>query len=46
MKTGGLVLEQTQLDLATFGGHGELGERIVRKLRAVQMPPTGLPSSE
>jgi len=43
MKTGGLVLEQAQLDLATFGNHAELGERIVRKLRAVQMPPTGLP---
>jgi hypothetical protein len=40
MKTGGLVLEQSQLDIATFGAHGELGERIVRKLRAVQMPPT------
>jgi hypothetical protein len=39
MKTGGLVLERSQLDLATFGDHGELGERIVRKLRAVQMPP-------
>ena len=43
MKTGGLVLEQAQLDLSTFGDHAELGERIVRKLRAVQMPPTGLP---
>jgi hypothetical protein len=40
MKTGGLVLEQAQLDIAKFGDHGELGERIVRKLRAVQMPPT------
>src|SRR4030095_2372987 len=43
MKTGGLVLEQSQLNLATFGDHADLGERIVRKLRAVQMPPTGLP---
>ena len=40
MKTGGLVLDQTQLDLARFGEHSELGERIVRKLRAAQMPPT------
>jgi mono/diheme cytochrome c family protein len=40
MKTGGLVLDQSELDIATFGAHGELGERIVRKLRAVQMPPT------
>jgi mono/diheme cytochrome c family protein len=40
MKTGGLVLEQAQMDIATFGAHGDLGERIVRKLRAVQMPPT------
>ena len=42
MKTGGLVLEQAQLDLATFGDHGDLGEKIVRKLRAVQMPPTDM----
>ena len=40
MKTGGLVLEHPQLDLASFGANSELGERIVRKLRAVQMPPT------
>jgi mono/diheme cytochrome c family protein len=40
MKTGGLVLEHAELDLATFGDHGELGEKIVRKLRAGQMPPT------
>ena len=40
MKTGGLVLEQTQLDLAHFGEQSELGERIIRKLRAGQMPPT------
>jgi Protein of unknown function (DUF1592)/Protein of unknown function (DUF1588)/Protein of unknown function (DUF1587)/Protein of unknown function (DUF1585)/Protein of unknown function (DUF1595) len=42
MKTGGLVLEQVQLDLAHFGEQGELGERIVRKLRAGQMPPTDM----
>src|SRR5687768_8770305 len=43
MNSGGLVLEWSQLDLARFGSEAELGERIVRKLRAVQMPPTGLP---
>jgi len=42
MKTGGLVLEQAQLDLAHFGDNGELGERIIRKLRAGQMPPTDM----
>jgi hypothetical protein len=43
MKTGGLVLEQSQLDLATFGSHAELGERIVRKLRAVRCRRPALP---
>jgi mono/diheme cytochrome c family protein len=41
LKTGGLALEHSQLDLTTFGSHGELGEKIVRKLRAGQMPPAG-----
>jgi hypothetical protein len=40
-KTGGLVLDAGQFDLATFGDHGEHGEKIVRKLRAGQMPPSG-----
>jgi mono/diheme cytochrome c family protein len=41
MKTGGLVLDEANLSLATFGDHGEHGEKIVRKLRAGQMPPSG-----
>jgi mono/diheme cytochrome c family protein len=41
VKTGGLVLDATALNLATFGDHGEHGEKIVRKLRAGQMPPSG-----
>jgi len=41
LKTGGLVLESEQLDLAHFGEHTELGEKIVRKLRAGMMPPSG-----
>jgi mono/diheme cytochrome c family protein len=41
LKTGGLALEHSQLDLTTFGNHGDLGEKIVRKLRAGQMPPSG-----
>jgi mono/diheme cytochrome c family protein len=41
LKTGGLVLDDAQLNLATFGDHGEHGEKIVRKLRAGQMPPSG-----
>jgi mono/diheme cytochrome c family protein len=41
LKTGGLVLDAAALDLATFGEHGEHGEKIVRKMRAGQMPPSG-----
>jgi len=41
LKTADLLLDQ--LDLTHFGEHGEEGEKIVRKLRAGMMPPTGLP---
>src|SRR5262245_43779914 len=38
-KTANLLLDQ--LDLAQLGSHAEIGEKIVRKLRAGMMPPTG-----
>jgi mono/diheme cytochrome c family protein len=37
-KTANLMLDQ--LDLTTLGAHAEIGEKIVRKLRAGLMPPT------
>jgi mono/diheme cytochrome c family protein len=40
LKTAGLLLDE--LDLAHLGEHAEVGEKIVRKLRAGMMPPTGL----
>ncbi len=39
-KTANLLLDE--LDLARLGAHAELGERVVRKLRAGMMPPTGM----
>jgi len=41
LKTANLLLDQ--LDLAHFADHADLGEKIVRKLRAGMMPPTGMP---
>ncbi|HEY1240405.1 MAG TPA: DUF1592 domain-containing protein, partial [Bryobacteraceae bacterium] len=41
LKTGGLMLDQ--LDLAHLADHAETGERVVRKLRAGMMPPSGMP---
>ncbi|MGH2399712.1 MAG: hypothetical protein ACRDF6_07685, partial [bacterium] len=41
LKTGGLLLDE--LDLARLGQHAEIGETVVRKLRAGLMPPTGMP---
>ena len=38
-KTANLMLDQ--LDLAHLGDHAEIGEKVVRKLRAGMMPPTG-----
>ncbi|HLK50250.1 MAG TPA: DUF1592 domain-containing protein [Bryobacteraceae bacterium] len=40
LKTGGLALDQ--LDLSKIGENAELGEKIVRKLRAGMMPPLGV----
>jgi len=39
LKTAGLLLDQ--VDLAALGDHPDVGEKIVRKLRAGMMPPTG-----
>ena len=41
LKTANLLLDQ--LDLAHIGEHPEIGEKIVRKLRAGMMPPSGMP---
>jgi hypothetical protein len=41
LRTANLLLDQ--LDLAHLGDHAEVGEKIVRKLRAGMMPPSGLP---
>src|SRR5579884_2511984 len=39
--TGNLALDK--LDLGHLGEHAEVGEKVVRKLRAGMMPPTGMP---
>ncbi len=39
-KTAGLLLDE--LDLAHLGAHAEIGEKVIRKLRAGMMPPTGM----
>jgi hypothetical protein len=44
LKTAGLMLDA--LDLARLGDQAEIGEKIVRKLRAGMMPPTGMPRPE
>ncbi len=41
LKTANLLLDG--LDLAHLGDHAEIGEKVVRKLRAGMMPPTGMP---
>jgi mono/diheme cytochrome c family protein len=40
LKTGGLVLDNAQLDFARLADHTELAEKVVRKVRAGLMPPT------
>jgi cytochrome c551/c552 len=40
LKTGGLALDQ--VDLSRIGENSELGEKIVRKLRAGMIPPLGM----
>ena len=39
LKTANLLLDQ--LDLTHLGDHAEIGEKVVRKLRAGMMPPKG-----
>src|SRR5579885_3057392 len=41
LKTANLMLDR--LDLTHLGEHAEIGEKVVRKLRAGMMPPTGKP---
>jgi mono/diheme cytochrome c family protein len=41
LKTANLLLDG--LDLARLGDHAEIAEKVVRKLRAGLMPPTGMP---
>lgn len=41
LKSGGLSLEG--IDIAHLGEHAEIGEKMVRKVRAGMMPPSGLP---
>src|SRR5580698_8433170 len=41
LKTGGLTLDQ--LDITRVHEHPEIWEKVVRKLRAGMMPPSGLP---
>ena len=41
LKTANLLLDQ--LDLAHIGERPEIGEKVVRKLRAGMMPPSGMP---
>jgi cytochrome c5 len=40
LKTANLLLDR--LDLAHLEAHAEIGEKVVRKLRAGMMPPTGI----
>jgi cytochrome c5 len=40
LKTANLLLDQ--LDLARLGDNAEIGEKVVRKLRAGMMPPSGM----
>src|SRR5204863_643719 len=41
LKTANLLLDQ--LDLTHLGDHADVGEKVVRKLRAGMMPPSGMP---
>jgi cytochrome c5 len=43
-KTANLLLDQ--LDLNHLGDHADIGEKVVRKLRAGMMPPSGMPQPD
>ena len=40
LKTANLLLDQ--LDLSNLGNHAEVAEKVVRRVRAGLMPPTGM----
>ncbi|HWF12085.1 MAG TPA: DUF1592 domain-containing protein [Bryobacteraceae bacterium] len=44
LRTGNLELDK--LDLAHLGDHADIGEKVVRKLRAGMMPPSGMPQPD
>jgi len=44
LKTANLLLDQ--LDLSHLSEHADIGEKVVRKLRAGMMPPTGMPQPD
>jgi len=45
-KLGTANLRLDQLDLSHLGDNAETGEKVVRKLRAGMMPPTGMPQPD
>ena len=45
-KLGTANLRLDQLDFSHLEDHAEIGEKIVRKLRAGMMPPTGMPQPD
>lgn len=44
IKTANLELDK--LDMTHLGDHAEIGEKVVRKLRAHMMPPSGMPQPD
>jgi hypothetical protein len=44
LKTANLLLDK--LDMSHLGDQAEIGEKVVRKLRAGMMPPTGMPQPD
>src|ERR1700733_16198315 len=44
LRTANLLLDQ--LDLSRLGDHAEIGEKVVRKLRAGMMRPAGMPQPD
>jgi mono/diheme cytochrome c family protein len=46
LRSGGLTLDATAIDLTRVGDHAEVFEKVVRKLRTGAMPPAGRPRPE
>src|SRR5262245_16520147 len=44
LKTAGVALDR--VDLSKVGGHADLLERVLRKVRSGEMPPANLPHPE